>query len=103
MTNRYELPRIRYVLLAVNFSKFVVAKAVRFAAALNAAHFFVEEIILKHGCMIELVTDRSSQFAGETMQQIIKMLDIQYSMTSPDHPASDGNAERQTGQVKQIL
>lgn len=85
------------------FSKFVVAKAVRSATALNAVHFLVEEIILKQGCIEELVTNRGSHFLGETMHQVIKLLDLKHSMTSPYHPVLDGSAERQIGQLKQIL
>lgn len=74
--------RNRYVLLAVDsFSKFVVAKSVRSATTLGAAHFLVEEIVLKHGCIKELVTDRGSRFLGDKMQEVVKLPGIRHSMT----------------------
>lgn len=85
------------------FSKFVMAKPVRFTTALNATHFLVKEIILKHGRIKELVMNRGTHFLGDIMQQVLKSLGMKHSIALRYHQASDGAAVRQIEQMKQIF
>lgn len=87
--------RNQYIVLGIClFTKYVIAEALPAAAAANAAKYLAEDVILKHGMIEELLTDRGSHFTGTVMQQVIELLSVKHLRTSSYHPQCDGQAER---------
>jgi hypothetical protein len=60
---------------------------------------YVQNVFLKHGAPLDIVSDKGSKFAAEFWGQVCKALGIHTSLSSAYHPESDG----QTKQVNQIL
>jgi hypothetical protein len=51
----------------------------------------------------EVVTDQGSQFSGELMREVNKLLDIKHHMTTPFHPMANGLVEKMNGSLKSML
>lgn len=85
----------KYVLLAICLlTKYAVAKAVAYASSTNAAQFWLNVIVLVHGCFKELQTDRGTHFTRTIVQDVLKLLDFKQLLTSSYHAYCDGTAER---------
>jgi Integrase zinc binding domain len=75
--------RNTYLILAFcPLTEFIMARAVPAATAAHAAHFLCERVILTHGCVKKILTDRGSHFCGSMMQQIRKLLNIKHLLTT---------------------
>ena len=87
--------RNQYILLAIcPMTKYIMVRPVSNATAINAAHFLVEKVILTHGCVSEILTDRGTHFTGSMMHQLLKLLNIKHLVTTAYHAQCDGQAER---------
>jgi transposase InsO family protein len=87
--------RNKYLLLAIDpHTKYVIAKAVPHATAVAAATFLVNNVILVHGAVKEILTDRGTHFTGAVMQEILRLLDVKHLLTTAYHAQCDGAAER---------
>ena len=63
------------------------------------AYLFVDELFRFYGLPMDIVSDRDSKFTSEFWSQVFKKLETTLSMSSADHPQSDGQTER----VNQII
>lgn len=87
--------RNQYVIIGIcPFTKYVNARAVTAATSVNAARFLLENVILKHGMVRKVLTDRGTHFLGSFMREISALLNVKHLLTSPYHPQTDGQAER---------
>ena len=84
MRNEYTLVVVDYV------TKWVEAIAFRTNDAKNVATFLYENIIVRFGCPIELVSDRGTHFVNEVVECLIDTYKIKHRKTTSYHPQSNG-------------
>lgn len=77
-----------------HFSKYPEAFAIPDQKAETIAEIFVKEIICRHGTPEKLLTDQGSNFVGEILQEVCKLLHIDKIQTTAYHPQSNGILER---------
>jgi hypothetical protein len=70
----------------------------------QVAKCLMDEVIMRHGCPHEIVTDRGTEFHNSTLRQIVKILDIpRHIKTTAYNPASDGMVETHMRTLKDEL
>lgn len=93
-----------YIIVASDYAtKWVETKAISGATALEAAQFIVEQIICKHGCPREILSDRGQAFKSKLITGITTNLGIRTNYTSAYHPACNGLVEHVNGTVAEML
>ena len=62
----------RYIIVATDyFTKWAEARATCKADARSTAKFLYEQVISRHGCPLELISDRSVHFLNEVITQLM--------------------------------
>ena len=64
------------------------------ATARDAAEFFVEEIVLRHGAPESVVTDCGKCFIADFTKQVMRLMEVDHRTTTPYHPQANGLVER---------
>jgi len=86
----------RYLLVVVDcFTKWVEAFPLRNPRAKTIAKIFVNQVISRHGVPLELHTDQGRNFESKLFRELMCLLGIKKTRTTPLHPQSDGQVERQ--------
>lgn len=89
------LRRNKYILLAIClFTKHKTAKAVQNATALAAAQFQVNNMVVVHGWVKEILTDWGTHFTEHMMREILRLMDVKHLLTTFYHAQADGAGER---------
>jgi hypothetical protein len=85
----------RYIVVATDyFTKWPEARAIEKADAKTVAWFLYDEIICRHGCPREILSDRGAVFVGQIVTNLIEIMGIHRRLTSAYHPQSNGLTER---------
>ncbi|MEW8546530.1 MAG: reverse transcriptase domain-containing protein [Candidatus Thiodiazotropha sp.] len=63
----------------------------------------IDEVIARHGCMEQLITDNAPELVGETFEETLKALNIEHIRTTPYCPTSNGLIEHFNGTIKNII
>ncbi|KAK8773672.1 hypothetical protein V5799_011792 [Amblyomma americanum] len=85
----------KYILVFVDhLSKYAEAVALPDQKADTVARAFVEQIVLRHGPLRQLLTDRGTNFVSQLMRRVCELLKIAKKQTTPYHPACNGAVER---------
>uniref|UniRef100_A0AAV1U0Q1 Integrase catalytic domain-containing protein n=1 Tax=Peronospora matthiolae TaxID=2874970 RepID=A0AAV1U0Q1_9STRA len=71
--------------------------------ASGCACVFIDTIFRLHGLPRELVSDRDPRFTADFWRSVFKSLGTRLKMSTPDHPESDGQAERANRVLEEIL
>jgi len=96
--------RKRYIILATDYAtKWVEARATRKNDARTAAGFLFEEIMMRFGYPLELVSDRGKHFLNDVVVDITTKYAIKHRKTTPYNPKANGLTERSNGIVGKIL
>ena len=96
--------RHRYIVLATDYAtKWVEARATKRNDATTAATFLFEQILMRFGYPLELVSDRGTHFLNDTIEQITELYHIKHRKTTPYNPKANGLTERANGIVGNIL
>jgi hypothetical protein len=96
--------RNRHIIIATDYcTKWVEAKAVKANDAETAALFLWEQVILRFGAPLELVSDRGLHFLNDTIVALTKHYDIQHRKTTPYNPKANGAVERTNGTIVRVL
>ena len=94
----------RYIILATDYAtKWVEARATVKNDALTAAICFFEEIMMRFGHPLELVSDRDKHFLNDVNLNITSRYSIKHRKTTPYNPKANGLTERANGIVGKIL
>ena len=94
----------RWILMAVDYAtNWPIARAVPVASQEAVADFIYEEIVLKFGCPVEILTDRGANFCGGVVNQYTKRLQTEHKLTSAFHPRTNSKVERLNGVFKAML
>ncbi|OBZ80935.1 Transposon Ty3-I Gag-Pol polyprotein, partial [Choanephora cucurbitarum] len=95
--NRYLLVFMEYL------SKWLITAAIPSLDTDQVVQVLLFEVVLKLGVPARLITDNGSNFICEAMKQVCCRLGIQRSLTSVEHPQSNGLVERLNGTIKTSL
>ena len=63
-------------------------------------HLLIDEVIARHGCAEQLITDNAPEMVGETFEETLKVLNIEHIRTTPYCPTSNGMIEHFNGTIK---
>ena len=93
------LPRsksgFQYMIFATDyFSGWVCGRRLRLQTAKAVAKFVYEEVITKHGCPKEIVTDQGSQFMADVFAVLLKIMSVKHRKSAAYNPQVNGRAER---------
>jgi hypothetical protein len=64
-------------------------------SAETVCRLLLQEVILRHGCPEEILTDNSGEFVNQKFARVLREYNIKHIRTSPYHPQSNGRNERQ--------
>ena len=75
-------------------TKWPKAKAIPDVTAQSVARFVYEDIICRHSCPAEMVSDNGSAFVSQVVKAILEQHQIKHRLISLYHPQSNGLVER---------
>ena len=85
----------KYIITATDYlTKWPEARAVQHAQKEDIALFVWEEIICKHGCPRELLSDRGAAFLSKMVESLLLITGITHKLSSAYHPQTNGLTER---------
>jgi len=85
----------RYILVSVDYlTRFAETKAVPAATSLEAATFFLQRVVLRHGSPARLISDRGSHFTAAMFQECLRLCQTIHRKATPYHPQTNGLVER---------
>ena len=94
----------RYIILMVDaFSGWIEAASAVTVEAEKVAQVILDQWVFRFGCPERIVSDQGGNVAGEIIQQMCRLLNVQKKRTTPYHPQANGKAERSIGTVKRLL
>jgi hypothetical protein len=94
----------RYIILATDYAtKWVEARATRKNDAQTFALFLSEEIMMRFGHPLELVSDRGMHFFNDVIVDLTTKYLIKHRKTTPYNPKANKLTERANGIVGKIL
>ncbi|POM71573.1 Reverse transcriptase [Phytophthora palmivora] len=83
------------VVFVNRFSKMVHLAAVSAqVTSKQTARLFVDMVFKHHGMPSDFVSDRDPRFMARFWQEVFTLLGTQFSMSTADHPQTDGQVER---------
>jgi hypothetical protein len=84
-----------HIVVAVDYlTKWPEARAIPDATAESVAKFFYEDIICRHGCPKEIVSDNGSAFISQLVEKLLQQHQIKHRLISPYHPQTNELVER---------
>ncbi|KAG2877325.1 hypothetical protein PC114_g23700 [Phytophthora cactorum] len=96
--------RTGVVVFVDRFSKMVHLAAVPAeVTAVLTARRFVDMVFKHHGMPLDIVSDRDPRFTARFWQEVFTFLGTQLSMSTADHPQTDGQTERVNRVLSDVL
>lgn len=84
-----------FIIVVSDFAtRYVEAGALRDAKANTVAKFIFTNIICRHGCPREILSDRGTVFRSDLLTELLKILGSKQIFTTAYHPACNGLTER---------
>src|SRR5688572_27655923 len=77
-----------------NFSKYVEAVPMANQEAVSVAKALVENVIVRYGASLQILTDQGTNFEGHLFQELCRLLGIDKVRMSSYHPSENGLIER---------
>lgn len=94
----------RYALVVVDyFSKWPEIIPIPDQRAKTVATALLKDVICRHGIPLELHSDQGRSFESAVFQELMRLLGIKKTRTTPLHPQSDGLVERMIRTLLQYL
>ncbi|KAG3157188.1 hypothetical protein PC128_g21712 [Phytophthora cactorum] len=92
------------VVFVDRFSKMVHLAAVPAeVTAVQTARLFVDMVFKHHGMPLDIVSDRDPRFTVRFWQEVFTLLGTQLSISTADHPQTDGQTERMNRVLGDLL
>ena len=82
------------VVMVDRFTRWPELAAVSDITAETVADVFVQKVILRHGCPVQVLSDRGAQFTSRLFKRMAKLLGVKSLMTTAYHPQTNGQVER---------
>lgn len=96
--------RRKYIIVAVDYlTKYVETRALASFNTQQTTAFFTEQILLRHGAPLQLISDRGRNFVSALFQRWLKMSGINPTPSTAYHPQTNGLCERVNGIIVNIL
>ncbi|KAG3091665.1 hypothetical protein PI125_g17378 [Phytophthora idaei] len=96
--------RTGVVVFVDRFSKMVHLAAVPAeVTAVQTARLFVDMVFKHHGMPLDIVSDRDPRFTARFWQEVFTLLGTQSSMSTADHPQTDGQTKRVNREFGDLL
>jgi hypothetical protein len=96
--------RNRYIILATDYStKWVEAKATRKNDAKVAADFLFDQILMRFGYPLELVSDQGKHFLNVLILALTEQYYISHGKTTPYNPKANGLTKWANGIIRKML
>ncbi|KAG3051061.1 hypothetical protein PC122_g23060 [Phytophthora cactorum] len=96
--------RTGVVVFVDRFSKMVHLAAVSAeVTAVETARLFVDMVFKHYGMPLDIVSDRDPRFTARFWQEVFTLLGTQLSMSTADHPQTDGQTERVNRVIGDLL
>ncbi|MEW8548463.1 MAG: reverse transcriptase domain-containing protein, partial [Candidatus Thiodiazotropha sp.] len=93
-----------YILSAIDwYSGYVEAWPLPDKKADGIAHIMLDEIIPRHGCPLQVVTDGGLELCNSTMAKVFESLNITHVKTTPYSPWQNGKCERSHRALMDVL
>jgi hypothetical protein len=84
-----------HIVVATEYlTKWPEARAIPDAKAASVVSFFYEDIICRHGCPKELLTDRGTHFVNEMLDSLCGHYGVKHKLSTAYHPQTNGLVER---------
>ena len=80
-----------------------ISRVLPVASTEAVADFIYEEIMMKFGCPVEILTDRGANFTGGLLKAYTKRVKTNHKLTSAYHPRTNAKVERFNGVLKDML
>ena len=94
----------RFLLVMMEYlSKWVVTVPLKTMDTHSTVQVLLYEVVLKYGMPSRIISDNGSNYISEAMNMVCKRLGIARSLTSVEHPQSDGLVERINRTLKTSL
>ena len=94
----------KYVLVMVDlFTSWVEAAPLKTLEAQETVNAIFKEIIVRHGCPSQILTDRGTQFSANLFEEFCRKLKIKHPKISSLHPQTNGKCERFNRFLKNAL
>jgi transposase InsO family protein len=94
----------KHILVMVDmFTSWVEAAPLRTLEAQETAQVIFKEIITRHGCPTQILTDRGTQFSANLFDAFCTKLRIKHPKISALHPQCNGKCERFNRFIKEAL
>jgi hypothetical protein len=85
----------RYIIVMTEYlTKWPEAKPIPNKNAETIASHFHEEIICRHGCPKELLSDQGTEFCNQIVNALCQLHGIRHTLSSAYHPQTNGLVER---------
>ena len=83
----------KYIVTAIDYlTKWPETRAVPNKEASTIAEFFKEDVVARHGCPDEIISDNGGEFFGQ-FDIMLQEMGIDHHLTSPNHPVANGLVE----------
>lgn len=84
-----------YIVVATEYlTKWPEVRAIPNAKAASVVTFFYEDVICRHGCPKEILTDRGTHFVNEMLDSLCQNLGTKHRLSTAYHPQTNGLVER---------
>ena len=85
----------KYIIVATEYlTKWPEAKAIPSKHAEVIAPFIYEEIICRHGCPREILSDQGTEFCNQVVNSMCNLFNVRHVLASAYHPQTNGLVER---------
>ena len=104
LINLVSAQKNRYIILATDYiTKWVEARSTKRNDAATTPTFLFEEIMMRFGHPLEMVTDRGKHFLNDVIYNITTRYSIKHRKTTPYNPKANGLIECANGIVGKSL
>ncbi len=80
-----------------------LAATTKTVTAAGMARLFIDRVFVLHGIPRVLVSDRDPRFTSDLWGEVFRLLDTRLSMSTANHPQTDGQSESTNKTVEQVL
>ncbi|GET04437.1 putative integrase core domain protein [Rhizophagus clarus] len=85
----------KYIVVTTEYlTKWPEARAIPDAKAISVVSFFYEDIICRHGCPKEILTDRGTHFVNDMLNSLCDKFGVKHRLSTAYHPQINGLVER---------
>lgn len=85
----------RWIIVVTDYlTRYAETGALQRGTAAEAARFFIEAVVLRHGAPAVVITDRGSAFTAALLDTVLRLSGTTHRKTTAYHPQTNGLTER---------